>query len=307
MKQQIDQPLRIGTDCSGIEAAIQSLRQLGVPHRHLFSSDIDKYCIKSINANYNPEILYGDMTKRDQSTLPDIDLYVCGFPCQPFSQAGHRKGFKDNRGNVFFSCIDVIRTKQPKYFILENVKGLLHHDKGNTWKVIWNEMEKLTELGYVVQWKVLNTRDYGIPQNRERVYMVGNLGKEFVWPKQTDMEPLENFVDYTDTKQHILSGKYTGLIESSQVPSESLFIDVSFACLPKRKFNNSHKFTGCLNTKGGLYCVAMKRYANSYELLKLQGFPIDFVQVVSLTQLRKQIGNTMSVNVVKKVLECLLF
>ena len=124
-------PLRIGTDCSGIEAPIQALRQLGIPHRHVWSSDIDKFCIQSIKSNYDPERLYGDpngpypdgdITKRDHSTLPDIDLYVCGFPCQPFSIAGDRKGFEDKRGNVFWSCLDVIKVKQPKYFILENVK-----------------------------------------------------------------------------------------------------------------------------------------------------------------------------------------
>jgi DNA (cytosine-5)-methyltransferase 1 len=133
-------PLRVGTDCSGIEAPIHALEQLGIPHRHIWSSDIDKYCIKSIKANYCPERIYGDpdgsysdgdIRNRDNNTLPDIDLYVCGFPCQPFSMAGQRKGLQDRRGNVFWSCIDVIKKKKPKYFILENVKGLLWHDKEN--------------------------------------------------------------------------------------------------------------------------------------------------------------------------------
>ena len=125
--------LRVGTDCSGIEAPIQALMQMNIPFKHVFSSDIDKYCIKSIKANYEPEIIFGDkdgsfpegdITKRNIDNVPDIDLYVCGFPCQPFSMAGERKGFEDRRGNVFFSCLEVIEKKQPKYFILENVKGL---------------------------------------------------------------------------------------------------------------------------------------------------------------------------------------
>ena len=187
-------PLRIGTDCSGIEAPIQALIQLNIPHKHIWSSDIDKWCIKSIKANYSPERIYGDkdgdykdgdIRNRNHEELPDIDLYVCGFPCQPFSQAGDGKGLEDGRGNVFFSCIATVRTKRPKYFILENVKGILWNDKrdkkdkyGETWKIIWSEIERLTELGYYVDWKVMNTRDYGIPQNRERVYIVGTMEGE---------------------------------------------------------------------------------------------------------------------------------
>jgi DNA (cytosine-5)-methyltransferase 1 len=163
--------LKIGTDCSGIEAPIQALKQLKIPYQHIFSSDIDKYVIKSIKANYSPQILFGDpdgkypegdITKRNISDVPDIDLYVCGFPCQPFSQAGRRAGFEDKRGTVFFSCLEVIKKKRPKYFILENVRGLLSHDKGNTFKIIMKELNSLK--GYQVDWKLLNTKDYGMIQ-----------------------------------------------------------------------------------------------------------------------------------------------
>lgn len=197
-------PLRIGTDCSGIEAPIHALRQLGILHQHVWSSDIDKYCIQRIKANYDPERIYGDpdgpyhdgdIRNRDNSTLLDIDLYACGFPCQPFSHAGKRLGLQDKRGNVFFACVDVIRVKQPKYFILENVRGFLAHDKenkknkyGRTWNIIWNELSSLSDLGYTVKWKVLNTKDYGIPQNRERVYMVGVRDGDFEWPEKVEMD-----------------------------------------------------------------------------------------------------------------------
>jgi DNA (cytosine-5)-methyltransferase 1 len=184
--------LRVGTDCSGIEAPIQALIQMNIPFKHVFCSDIDKYCIQSIKANYNPEIIFGDkdgdfpegdITKRDINDVPDIDLYICGFPCQPFSMAGERKGFNDKRGNVFFNCLELIERKQPKYFILENVKGLISHDKKNTWKVICDELLKLEKYGYIVKWKILNTKDYGIPQNRERIFIVGNK-EDFEWPKK---------------------------------------------------------------------------------------------------------------------------
>lgn len=205
-------PLRIGTDCSGIEAPVQALRQLKIPYVSVWCSEIDKYCIQSIKANYNPERIYGDkegdypdgdIINRDHNELPDVDLYVCGFPCQPFSQAGKGEGLSDKRGNVFWSCIDVIRIKKPKYFILENVKGILWNDKkdkkdkyGNTWKVIWSEIEKLRDLGYYVDWRVMNTRHYGIPQNRERVYIVGTMEREYLWPEKCDMDDIENYRPY---------------------------------------------------------------------------------------------------------------
>ena len=174
--------LKVATDCSGIEAPIQALKQLRIPFKHVWCSDIDKFCISSIKANYAPGRLYGDkdsayphgdMRTRDHRKLPDVDLYICGFPCQSFSQAGKQKGLSDPRGNIIYSCLNTIKAKEPRYFILENVKNILFIDKknkkekyGESWKVIWGEIEKLKELGYSIDWKVLNTRDYGIPQNR---------------------------------------------------------------------------------------------------------------------------------------------
>ena len=201
--------LRVGTDCSGIEAPIQALKQLKIPFRHVFSSEIDKYCIESIKANYKPEIIFGDkegdfpegdIRKRNIKDVPDIDLYVCGFPCQPFSQAGERRGLDDERGNVFFSCLKVIKEKQPKYFILENVKGLVSNDKGRTFRIIIKKLSTLEKYGYIIKYKVLNTRDYGIPQNRERLFIVGTK-ENFEWPKKKKMKPLYKFIDFTDKKK----------------------------------------------------------------------------------------------------------
>jgi DNA (cytosine-5)-methyltransferase 1 len=304
------QPLRIGTDCSGIEAPIQALRQLGIPHRHVWSSDIDKYCIQSIKSNYEPEILFGDpdgpytegdITKRDVSLLPDIDLYICGFPCQPFSNAGKRKGFDDVRGNVFFSCLEVIKTKQPTYFILENVKGLIHHDKGNTWKVILNELEQLKKIGYNVKWKILNTRDYGIPQNRERVYLVGTKGKEFKWPTKVKMRDVHEYIDNTDKKKQNIPNHIQKSCLFDKIPNDAVFIDFGFRYFSHPKSNN---YTPCLTASHvrQMWNVHCHRQMNIKEAMRLQGFDIDFKQSVSNTQLKKQIGNSMSVNVVKELL-----
>ena len=202
--------LRVGTDCSGIEAPIQALRQLGIPFRHVFSSEIDKFCIQSIKANYEPEILFGDpdgpfkdgdITKRNIDDVPDMDLYVCGFPCQPFSDMGTRSGLFDSRGTVYRACVDVIRTKEPRCFVLENVRGLLTNDGGATWKTILADLHELSEsCGYTLSWKILNTRDYGLPQNRERVYIVGTRGT-FIWPTPIPLtqRPLD-CVDWSDKR-----------------------------------------------------------------------------------------------------------
>ena len=115
---------------------------------------------------------YGDITKINAEELPDFDCLVGGFPCQAFSIAGKRKGFEDTRGTLFFDLARILRAKQPRLFVFENVKGLLSHDNGNTFKTI---ISTITELGYDCQWQVLNSKDFGVPQNRERVYIVGHL------------------------------------------------------------------------------------------------------------------------------------
>jgi DNA (cytosine-5)-methyltransferase 1 len=164
-KTTLKNVLRVGTDCSGIEAPIQALIQAKIPFEHVFSSEINKFCIESIKANCKPEILFNDMFTRDISLVPDIDLYVCGFPCQPFSVAGKRKGMDDEkRGTVFDCCLEVIQTKQPSFFLLENVKGLLSTNEGQDFEYVISSLKKLP---YNVDWKVLNTRDYGIPEIRE--------------------------------------------------------------------------------------------------------------------------------------------
>jgi DNA (cytosine-5)-methyltransferase 1 len=302
--------LRVGTDCSGIEAPIQALIQLKIPFEHVFSSEIDKYCIQSIKANYKPKIIFGDkdglfpegdITKRDIKDVPDIDLYVCGFPCQPFSQAGERKGFKDKRGNVFWSCLEVIEKKQPKYFILENVRGLLSHDNKKTWKVIWEALSGLEKYEYNVQWKVLNTRDYGIPQNRERVFIVGTL-KKYCWPKNISMPPIINYIEYNNKRDNIREDVIkSGMME--KIPKQSIFVDFSFK---KHTYPNSHKYSPCITADSRLWCVPEHRYATCKERLKLQGFTTKFTQVVSNTQLKKQIGNSISVNVLKEIYKKLL-
>ena len=134
-------------------------------------SEIDKYSIQTYEKNFKHKN-YGDITKIDTSTLPDFDLLVGGFPCQPFSIAGKRKGFEDTRGTLFFELARILKDKKPRYFVFENVKGLLSFNSGRAFKTI---ISTLNELGYDLQWQVLNSKNFGVPQNRERVFIIGHL------------------------------------------------------------------------------------------------------------------------------------
>ena len=134
-------------------------------------SEIDKYAIQIYEKHFNHKN-YGDITKIIPKDLPDFDLLVGGFPCQSFSIAGKRMGFADTRGTLFFDIAKIIREKQPRLLLLENVKGLLSHDKGATFFTI---ISTLDELGYDCQWQVLNSKNHGVPQNRERVFIIGHL------------------------------------------------------------------------------------------------------------------------------------
>ena len=136
-------------------------------------SEIDKYAIKVYERNFNGHKNYSDCTAINEKELPDFDLLVGGFPCQAFSIAGKRAGFDDTRGTLFFDIARILKEKQPRNLVLENVKGLLSHDGGRTFTTI---IGVLSDLGYFVEWQVLNSKDFGVPQNRERVIIVGHLG-----------------------------------------------------------------------------------------------------------------------------------
>jgi len=141
--------------------------------------DNDKYAVQLYLAYHSKdnEVYYDDVRTIDTNQLPDFDILCAGFPCQSFSIAGKRRGFDDTRGTLFFEVARILSDKKPKYFILENVKGLLNHDSGRTFRTI---IKVLTDLGYSVQWQVLNSKFFGVPQNRERVYIVGCLGTECI-------------------------------------------------------------------------------------------------------------------------------
>jgi DNA (cytosine-5)-methyltransferase 1 len=157
----------------GFELGIQQSAELmNIKTQCVGYSEIDKNAIATYEEHFD-HANFGDTTLIRAETLPDFDLYVGGFPCQAFSVAGQRRGFEDTRGTLFFDVARILRAKRPANFILENVKGLLNHDGGRTFRVI---IETLVELGYCVEWQLLNSKDFSVPQNRERVYIVGHFG-----------------------------------------------------------------------------------------------------------------------------------
>jgi DNA (cytosine-5)-methyltransferase 1 len=157
---------------SGIGAFEKALTNLGVDYELVGFSEIDKYAITSYCAIHNADesLNVGDISKVDKSKLPDFDLLVGGSPCQAFSVAGQRKGFEDTRGTLFFEYVDTLKHKQPKFFVFENVKGLINHDKGKTLNII---AESFSEVGYRIDMELLNSKYFDVPQNRERIYIVG--------------------------------------------------------------------------------------------------------------------------------------
>jgi len=163
---------RVFSMFTGIGGFEMGLLMSGKQVRLVGFSEVDKYAIEIFEKQFKGVNNYGNATTIDETKLPDFDLLVGGFPCQAFSVAGNLRGFNDTRGTLFFDVARILAHKKPKHFILENVRGLLSHDSGRTFQTI---LKVLSDIGYMVQWEVLNSKNYGVPQNRERVYIVGHL------------------------------------------------------------------------------------------------------------------------------------
>ena len=196
--------IRLATSFSGIGAIEHAFQRLGLKHELVFAGDIDAKVKESYFANYNisEENWHTDIHELDATKYKGkVDILVGGAPCQAFSMVGKRKGFDDTRGTLFREYARVIKECEPKVFIFENVKGMLSHDNGNTWEVIHNTFKEY--CGYDIHFRVLNSRDYGIPQNRERLFCVGfKKETEFKFPKPIELEyKMYDFLeDYIDTK-----------------------------------------------------------------------------------------------------------
>ena len=171
---------------SGIGGFELGLVKSNLPYQLIGYSEIDKYAISVFESKFKGVKNYGDATRIQGDELPDFDLLVGGFPCQAFSVAGLRQGLDDTRGTLFFDIARILDNKRPRHFLLENVKGLLSHNRGETFQTI---LKVLTDLGYDVEWEILNSKNFGVPQNRERVYIIGHHGagsRRKIFPFQRD-------------------------------------------------------------------------------------------------------------------------
>lgn len=202
-----ERTVRLATLFSGIGSIENAFKRLNLKHKIVFAGDIDPHVKKSYMANYeiSEEDWHDDITKFSAKKYKDkVDILVGGSPCQSFSMVGKRKGLEDARGTLFYDFARVVQETQPKVFIYENVKGLTNHDNGKTWEVVQNVFKS---LGYKFYYQIMNSKDYGIPQNRERILVVGFKDKNFnfEFPKPIKLErTMQDFLeDYTDSKYYL--------------------------------------------------------------------------------------------------------
>ncbi|HDQ22423.1 MAG TPA: DNA (cytosine-5-)-methyltransferase [Candidatus Uhrbacteria bacterium] len=303
--------------CAGIGGGRIGLENLGM--QCVGFSEIDKSAEKTYRAFFGEdEKNYGDLTKIDSNELPEFDLMIAGFPCQTFSVIGQRTGMKDHRGQIIFSLIDIMKAKNLKYFILENVKGLLNHDGGQSLKIILKELDK---AGYDVFWKLVNSLNFGVPQMRERIYFVGvrkDLVKKncnFKFPEPVNIPDLTNYLVDTDEMQldekerafdtflKYLENKYNKgqFLIDKLLKEDYLVLDTRQSDLrlyrgkvPTLRVGRH----GVLYVKGGKF-----RRLSGYESLLLQGFSEELSNKVkgkiADIYLLSQAGNAMTVNVVE--------
>lgn len=324
-------------------AAIKVLGE-GIIHTELVGySEIDKYAVSVFDYWFKGVKNYGDITKIDAESLPDFDCLVGGFPCQAFSIAGRRHGFSDTRGTLFFDLARILRAKQPRLFVFENVKGLLNHDGGATFRTI---IATIGELGYDCQWQLLNSKNHGVPQNRERVVIVGHLRgtpRPQVFPiSGADSKDLitlnqaRHDYDRVYASEGIAPALNTGqrgnaqpkVIQRPRGKNNGGLHDIAPTLTGKSYQDNNHIISKTVRAGGRNSPHGAKQNWDSYlvdgkirrltplECERLQGFPDNWTKFgvdqndnvipISDTQRYKMAGNAVTTNVIQAVFERLL-
>lgn len=282
-------------------AALQCFEKYKIKGDCVFSSDIDIPAQQSYEANFG-ECPAGDITKIDAKDIPDFDILFGGFPCQAFSIIGKREGFADKtRGTLFFEIARILKEKRPRAFVLENVKQLASHDGGRTINTIITTLRD--ELGYHVDYRILNALDYGLPQKRERVVIVGSL-TPFVmrWPEKVkNGKSLDDILEKDVDKRYYASDT---IVKKRKSMHTSKYYP---AIWHENKAGNISSYPySCALRAGASYnylLVNGERRLTPRECLRLQGFPDSFKMVVSDSQIRKQAGNAVPVDMIRCVLD----
>jgi len=269
----------------------------------LFSSEWDEAACKTYAANFGVRP-YGDITAIPSRDIPAHDILLAGFPCQAFSIMGKRKGFADTRGTMFFEIQRILDHHHPQAILLENVKQLVTHDHGNTFATI---LSVLDSLGYHVKWKVLNALDFGLPQKRERVIVVGFTDQRKSDHFSFDFEKLPyRLADILerdeDVDPSLFASDHIVAKRRAKVEGKSVFYPSVWH--ENKSGNISILDHACALRTGASYNYLLingVRRPSSRELLRLQGFPEDFKIVVSHQEIRRQTGNSVAVPMIRAV------
>lgn len=289
----------------------------------VFTSEINHACQEVYESNFGDEV-FGDITKIKPSNIPDFEVLLAGFPCQPFSISGRKKGFEDTRGTLFFDICRIVYEKQPKVVVLENVKHLIHHDKKRTFNTI---IQTLENLNYNVTYKILNAKDFGLPQNRERIFIVASKNGFFRFDKLNIKNPvyLKDFLDTKGDFEYLDKEEYT-LIEKPKIQDTGLIFkgyrnkntwkngvrpNTEHLSRAHRQPNRIYSIEGTHPTipsqeTSGRFFVYLPnedkvRKLTIQECYRIMGFPDNFKRHQKTAEQYKQIGNSVAIPVIFEV------
>lgn len=269
----------------------------------VFSSEWDRYCQKTYRANFN-EIPVGDITEIKENEIPSHDVLIAGFPCQPFSTIGKRQGFKHKtQGTLFYDILRILNKKKPKSFLLENVPGLASHDGGKTFETI---LESLDSIGYNTSYKILNASDFGLPQSRKRIYIVGfNKNKiknytDFDFPKPLKKKVGINKYLEKNPKGYSISKHLQKTYLFKKDDGRPVIVDKNSNLQVKTLVSTYHKIQRLTGTfvRGGETGI---RLLSEKECKRIMGFEDNFIIPVSRTQMYKQLGNSVAIPVIEEI------
>lgn len=315
------QPKTFMDFCAGIGAGRQGLEKAGLSS--VGYSEIESTAIATYNILHNIEIEinYNDLTKIKTKDLPEFDVMIAGFPCQTFSVIGKGRGMEDERGQIIYFLANILKEKKTPYFILENVKGLLTHDRGRTIKII---IKNLEDAGYSVEFKVLNSIDYGVPQMRERIYFVGirkdliRHERKYQWPEKVTKPSIKDFL--IDTNNEISKSqlatfeRYLNSKTNQGKKSLQNILKMEYAVIDTRQSDlriYKERVPTIRRGRQGIYYVknGVLRNLTGYEGMLLQGFSKNCaskIRNMPSTTVLALVGNAMTVTVIEALANSLI-